>query len=377
MGKSRYGQPDEGRPPVLEDVARMAEVSAMTVSRVLKSPEKVRPETRDRVMAAVRHLDYRPKIAARVSAAGGSGVLGVVTADSPLFGTAPILHAIEQAARRHDYLISVVGIEKPDARSLGESVGLLLGLPVDGIIMAAPLESAVDGLHGLPPDLPLVVADATGDIPFPTVAVDQHAGAVRAVRHLLSLGHETVWHLAGPAGWVNAVSRQSAWREVLENAGRPVPEPIIGDWSARSGYEQGRLIARDPAVTAVFAANDAMALGLQRALSEAGRPVPGEVSVVGFDDVPGSGYHVPPLTTVHQNFAEVGRRAVELLLKRLAEPAMTQGALPRSLIEPDLVVRESTGCCRWIRGHRNGDPTIGVLFVTLVITNILRNKCDR
>jgi len=197
-------------------------------------------------------------------------------------------------------------------------------------------------LRSLPADLPMVVVAAAEDVPFPIAAIDQRAGAARAVRHLLSLGHETVWHLAGPADWVDAGCRRDAWREVLESEGRPVPEPIIGDWSARSGYEQGRLIARDAGITAVFAANDAMALGLQRALWEAGRPVPDEVSVVGFDDVPESGYLVPPLSTVHQDFGEVGRRAVRLLLDQLTEPKAAAAPPPRSLIEPELVIREST-----------------------------------
>ena len=345
MDESGSGRPDEDRPPVLEDVAKLADVSAMTVSRVLNSPEKVRPQTRDRVMAAVRRLGYRPKIVARVPPVGGSGILGVITVDSPLFGPASTLFAVEQAARRHDYLISVIRLDMPGRRALGESVGLLRGLPVDGIIVSAPVEPALDGLRSLPADLPVVVVDAAENLPFPVTAIDQRAGAQRAVRHLLGLGHETVWHLAGPADWVDAGCRQDAWREVLQSEGRPVPEPIIGDWSARSGYEQGRLIARDPAVTAVFAANDAMALGLQRALWEAGRPVPDAVSVVGFDDVPESGYLVPPLSTVHQDFSEVGHRAVRLLLEQLDgpdEPEAAPTAPLRSLIEPKLVVRGST-----------------------------------
>ena len=342
MEESGNFRPDEGRPPVLEDVAKLADVSAMTVSRVLNSPEKVRPQTRDRVMAAVRQLGYRPKIAARVPSAGGSGILGVVTVDSPLYGPASTLFAVEQAAGRHDYLTSAIRLDVLGCGALGESIGLLRGLPVDGIIVATPVQPAVDGLRSLPADLPMVVVAAAEDVPFPIAAIDQHAGAARAVRHLLSLGHETVWHLAGPADWVDAGCRRDAWREVLESEGRPVPEPIIGDWSARSGYEQGRLIARDAGITAVFAANDAMALGLQRALWEAGRPVPDEVSVVGFDDVPESGYLVPPLSTVHQDFGEVGRRAVRLLLDQLTEPEAAAAPPPRCLIEPELVIREST-----------------------------------
>jgi DNA-binding LacI/PurR family transcriptional regulator len=202
-------------------------------------------------------------------------------------------------------------------------------------------------LRELPSDTPLVAVGAGGDVPFPAVAVDHRAGAERAVRHLLSLGHETVVHLAGPADWVDASGRVDGWRAALEAAGREVPEMPAGDWSARSGYEHGRQIAADREVTAVFAANDAMALGLLRALREAGRDVPGEVSVVGFDDVPEAAYFPPPLTTVRQNFAEVGRRAFDLLIERIgAARAAEPRTGTRRVVEPELVVRESTGTRR-------------------------------
>jgi DNA-binding LacI/PurR family transcriptional regulator len=212
----------------------------------------------------------------------------------------------------------------------------------------APHESAADGLKELPSDTPLVAVGAGGDVPFPAVAVDHRAGAERAVRHLLSLGHETVLHLAGPADWVDASGRADGWRAALEAAGREVPDAPTGDWSARSGYEIGRQIAAEPEVTAVFAANDAMALGLLRALREAGRDVPGEVSVVGFDDVPEAAYFPPPLTTVRQNFAEVGRRAFAQLLNRIegASRPVPDPAAARRVVEPELVVRESTGVRR-------------------------------
>src|SRR5919109_1060217 len=122
-----------------------------------------------------------------------------------------MFRAIGRPARRHGHLISVVRVDASDRRALSESLGLLRRLPADGIIIGAPLESVVDGLRGLPPDLPLVVAGAAENVPFPVVAVDQRAGAARAVRHMLSLGHETVWHLAGPAGWADAGSRRDGW----------------------------------------------------------------------------------------------------------------------------------------------------------------------
>jgi DNA-binding LacI/PurR family transcriptional regulator len=325
------------------DVAALAGVSAMTVSRVLNSPEKVRPQTRARVLAAMRELDYRPNSAARVLATGRSGVLGVVSFDTTLYGPASMLYSIERAARAAEYAINIASTSTLTRRSIEDGVERLRAQSVDGVIIIAPHQSAAEMLRGLPPDLPVVVVGAGDDVQVPVAAIDNRAGAVRVTRHLLSLGHETVWHIAGPSDWIDSSTRVDGWREVLEAHGRQVPEPLSGDWSARAGYEQGRLLAADPDVTAVFAANDPMALGLLRALREAGRRVPEEVSVAGFDDVPEAPYFAPPLTSVRQPFGDVGRHAFQLLLERIdgAPPSREQGA-PRRTVEPELVVREST-----------------------------------
>jgi DNA-binding LacI/PurR family transcriptional regulator len=155
----------------------------------------------------------------------------------------------------------------------------------------------------------------------------------------LSLGHQTVWHVAGPTDWLEARQRTAGWRRTLEEAGAEVPPPLPGDWSARSGYDAGRVLARMPDVTAIFAANDSMAVGIMRAFHEAGRPIPGAVSLVGFDDVPEAAYYSPPLTTIRQDFGEVGRRSLALLLDQIeagSRPAQ------RHVVETTLVVRDST-----------------------------------
>ncbi|MBA8952031.1 LacI family DNA-binding transcriptional regulator [Actinomadura namibiensis] len=326
------------RAAVMEDVAARAGVSAMTVSRVLNTPEKVRPQTRARVLAAMRELDYRPNSAARVLATGRSGVLGVVSFDTTLYGPASMLYGIEQAARGAEYTVTIASLRTLTRGAIEEGVDRLRSQSVDGVIVIAPHLSAAEGLRRLPPDLPLVAVGAADDLPVPVAAVDHRAGAVRATRHLLSLGHRTVHHIAGPMDWVDSDARVAGWRHALAEAGREAPDPLPGDWSARSGYEQGRVLAADPEVTAVFAANDPMALGLLRALREAGRDVPGEVSVAGFDDVPEAPFFAPPLTSVRQPFGEVGRLAFQMLLERI------DGAegVPRRTVEPELVVREST-----------------------------------
>ncbi|GAA3236999.1 LacI family DNA-binding transcriptional regulator [Nonomuraea helvata] len=324
---------------MLMDVAVLAGVSAMTVSRVLNAPDRVRAETRARVLAAVRELDYRPNQAARQLVTGRSGVLGVVSIDTTLYGPASTLYCIEQAARNAGFNVSIASLPSLNRRSMEEGVERLRAQAVDGVIIVAPHESAADGLRHLPPEMPVVAVDAGDDIPVPVAKVDQRAGAVRVTRHLLSLGHRTVWHVAGPVDWLDSNGRIEGWRQVLESADRPVPEVLRGDWSSRSGYQLGRELAQDPEVTAVFVANDQMALGVLRALREAGRRVPEDVSVAGFDDIPESAYFWPPLTTVRQNFGEVARHAFHLLLDRMA------GTEPdrRRLVEPELVVRESTG----------------------------------
>ncbi|MBO3752032.1 LacI family DNA-binding transcriptional regulator [Streptosporangiaceae bacterium NEAU-GS5] len=318
------------------DVADLAGVSAMTVSRVLNSPEKVRPETRDRVLQAVRALGYRPNSAARVLVTGKSGVLGVVSIDTTLYGPASTLYAIERAAREHDYLVSIASLSALNRRSIEEGVERLRQQSVDGIIIIAPHESATEGLRHLPPDLPVVDVGGGEDVHVPATAVDQRAGAVRATRHLLSLGHRTVWHISGPPNWIDASGRIDGWRAVLAAEGREIPVPLVGDWSAHSGYELGKRLPLE--VTAIFAGNDQMAMGLFRALRESGRRVPEDVSVVGFDDMPEAAYFWPPLTTVRQNFGEVGRHAFALLRDRISGRESER----RRLVEPELVVREST-----------------------------------
>jgi DNA-binding LacI/PurR family transcriptional regulator len=175
------------------------------------------------------------------------------------------------------------------------------------------------------------------------VAIDNLSGAAQATRHLLDLGHETVHHIAGPETWLDAQERVEGWRRALRFAGAPEPALLRGDWSARSGYEIGHQLAAMPEVTAVLCGNDPMALGLLRAFAEHGRRVPAEVSVVGFDDVPEAAFFLPPLTTVRQDFGELGRRALHLLLDRISGGDGDRPALP---IEPELVVRASAGPAR-------------------------------
>jgi DNA-binding LacI/PurR family transcriptional regulator len=169
--------------------------------------------------------------------------------------------------------------------------------------------------------------------------VDQFAGAEAATRHLLDLGHRTVWHVAGPEDWLEAGERVRGWRAALKAAGARPPPMLRGDWSARSGYELGERLANEPGATAVFVGNDQMALGLLRRLHEVGRQAPRQMSVVGFDDIPEAAYFTPPLTTVRQDFTEVGRRCLHVLLGQLERRTRVHA---RVVVPAELVVRQST-----------------------------------
>jgi len=299
----------------------------------------VRPETRDRVLSAMRELGYRPNPMARALATGRSNTLGVVSFDTTLYGPASTMLGIERAAHEAGYFTIIASLKALDRASVPEAIERLRRHGVDGILVIAPLEEAADAaLHAPVGDLPLVAVEAGPAAGVPVVAIDQFAGAVSATRHLLDLGHETVWHVAGPQNFIEAQRRVEGWRTALEDAGAPVPEPQFGDWSARSGYRVGRALCVDSSVTAIFVANDQMALGVLRALHEQDRHIPREVSVVGFDDIPESPYFTPPLTTVKQDFDEMGKRSVQLLLRMMAGENVEAGASVKS----ELCVRAST-----------------------------------
>ncbi|HUB42033.1 MAG TPA: LacI family DNA-binding transcriptional regulator [Streptosporangiaceae bacterium] len=325
--------------PVMADVARHAGVSHQTVSRVLNGHPNVSPETRADVLAAIRVLGYRPNAAARTLVTGRTNMLGVISFDTTLYGPATMLYGIQRAAHP-GYTVTVASLPGYGRKSLPEAVERFLGQGVDGIIVIAPEDSAVDALTELVADTPLVAVGCGTRAPLPSVAIDNLAGAAQATRHLLDLGHETVHHVAGPESWLDAQDRAAGWRQALVAADAPEPELMRGDWSARSGYEIGHRLAAMPHVTAVLCSNDSMALGVLRALAERGRQVPADVSVVGFDDVPEAAFCLPPLTTVRQDLGELGRRALHLLMDRISgEPA---GA-PRVPIAPELIVRASSG----------------------------------
>ncbi|SPE99585.1 LacI family DNA-binding transcriptional regulator [Streptomyces sp. MA5143a] len=334
-----------GSRPVMDDVARLAGVSKQTVSRVLNDNPAVRPETREAVRAAMRTLGYRPSRSARSLASGRTRMLGVISFDAARYGPASTLTAINTAAQDAGYLVSSIALDTADRDTVVQAVDRLSAEGADGIIAIAPQRPVATALASARPDTPLVMLDNGLGDGTPVVSSDFRAGARLATEHLLGLGHSTVWHIAGPTGWTSADRRAASWRDTLAGAGAPVHEPLVGDWSADSGYALGRRLADSPDVTAVFVSNDQMALGLLRALHEAGRRVPDDVSVVGYDDIPEAAHLLPPLTTIRTDYSEIGTRSLRLLLTQLDDPADTEEppAKTEQVVPVELIVRRSTG----------------------------------
>ncbi|MFC8348320.1 LacI family DNA-binding transcriptional regulator [Streptomyces sp. NPDC057280] len=323
----------------MADVARLAGVSSQTVSRVSNGYAGVNEETRRQVLDAMRELGYRPNSAARALKRGEFRTLGVITFSLATTGNVRTLEAIATAAAAEGYAVTLLPLSVPTQDEVRGAFSRLQELAVDAVIVIMEVHLLDAATINMPPRVQVVVADSDAGDRYTVVDTDQAGGSRTAVEHLLGLGHHTVWHLAGPEDSYAAQRRSDAWQATLTEAGRPVPPLVRGDWSAESGYRAGLELAAQEDCTAVFTANDQMALGLLRALHEGGRRVPQDVSVIGFDDIAEASSFLPPLTTVHQDFAEVGRLCVQAVLRKLRHDGTTHGT---TLVPTRLIIREST-----------------------------------
>jgi DNA-binding LacI/PurR family transcriptional regulator len=333
-------------------VASLAGVSHQTVSRVLNGHPNIRRETRDRVLEVIEAVDYRPNRAAKALATRKYSRIGVLVDSAVQYGPNSTLRAIEAAARETGYTVSSITVAEDRAVSAKVAVDHLMDQGVDALCVVAPRSSSVDLLRELSPGIPTLVVKATPDKTFLTASVDQQLGASLAVQHLIGLGHREILHLAGPLDWLDAKGRERGWRAEMQAAGLRERPIVVGDWTSDAGYELGRSFDAVPDFTAVFAGNDQMALGLVHGLSERGIRVPEDVSVIGFDDLPDARHFLPPLTTVRQDFHALGGRSVEALLAVLEGRDMPR----RSLIAPELVVRQSSARPRPPAGGADSEP---------------------
>ncbi|SDM43597.1 LacI family DNA-binding transcriptional regulator [Ensifer sp. YR511] len=330
--------------PKIKDIAERAGVSVATVSRALSGSSLVTDETRQRINALARELNYRPNVSARNLRTRRSMSVLLVVRDvgNPFY--LEILKGVEATAREAGYAVLMGNTENDPDREV-EYFNMLRDGHADGMILMTgklpppePGESA--DLSHLPVVIALEMIEGSG---FPHVQIDNVAAAEAAVDHLIALGHRRIAHIAGPLPEVMALHRRDGYRAAMKAAGLAVPEgyEVRGDYLLESGEAcASDLFALPEPPTAIFAANDEMAYGAIHALRRLGRDVPGDVSVVGFDDLYLSKAFYPPLTTVSQPRADIGRTAMSQLLNVLSDGDVA--AEPAIVLPTTLNIRGST-----------------------------------
>jgi LacI family transcriptional regulator len=328
----------------IHDVAKRAGVSVATVSRVLNGKELVREETSRQVQAAAKSLRYVPNVAARSLSIRRSQTIGIVLPDVHGEFFSEIIRGIDVAARHAGYHILVSGSHSDPGEML-EVLETMHGR-VDGLVVMAP-DLSLASLRGpLAPGLPLVLLNSTGG-GFDAITIDNYGGARAMMRHLAELGHERVAFIKGPAQNGDARERLRGFRHAMRALGPAAVRALelAGDFTEESGYDAAKVVVKQrPRPTAIFAANDAMAIGALSALADLGVDVPRRMSVAGFDDIPIARYVAPPLTTIRVDIAELGRRAFALLLDALGGPSSASHR--QECIGTTLVVRTSSASPR-------------------------------
>jgi DNA-binding LacI/PurR family transcriptional regulator len=331
--------------PSMADVARLAGVSSQTVSRVSNGHSNVDEQTRARVMQAMQTLGYRPNGAARALKSGRFHTIGVIMTTLQTFGNMRTLDAIAREAAHADYSVTLLPISDPTLSRVSGAYQRLNAQAVDGAVIVLEARLLDQAEFALPPGIPVVVIDSGAGAGYTVVDTDQALGARQATEHLLGLGHRQVWHIAGPETAFSAAHRAESWRRTLTEAGIAPPPVLRGDWTCEAGYRHGLALGGRDDVTAIFAANDQMALGVMQALHELGRDIPGDISIVGFDDMEEARSFWPPLTTIRQDFTAVGRLSIRTLLRKVSgqKASGAESDSDKITVPTRLIVRSSTG----------------------------------
>ena len=320
------------------DVAKLAGVSHQTVSRVLNNHSSLKPATREKVEKAITELSYRPSNAARQLVTSQSRLIGVLIAEADLYGPASILNAMEKVARLEGYSLISIAVSADSRESWREAIDQLRNLDIDGVITIALPSEIVKEIENSLDGAVIVIVDSEPSKKFDVVNMDNVYGATLATQYLIDAGHTEILHVTGPENGYEADKRKVGYETTMKNA-KLKPEVIVGDWSIAKGFEAGVKVSKmKKRPTAVFCANDHLALGMMKAFNEAGIDVPGDISIIGFDNIPESGYLIPALTTVGQNFDEIGNNAIEKMLLQLREGSKKEAVM----IKPALVLRSST-----------------------------------
>lgn len=305
----------------IRDVAQHAGVSHQTVSRVINGVERVNPETRQKVEAAIAELGYSPNAIARFMAKGRTGTLACFAPNLTDYTFASLIEGAQKEAREQGYFL--FSASAPDEATFGDLLEqFVTSHHCEGLMVINPY---ADGRHELlPADFPLVLAGARPrENALNSVALDDVAVGRQATQHLLDLGHRRIGMITGPLAEDCSQDRLQGFEMSLQ-AANLTPEPALiieGNWLATSGYDAFmQFAAAGDLPTAIFAQNDQMALGLLRAAREHGLHLPDDLSVIGVDDIPLVSYFDPPLTTIRQDFEQIGREATRLLLRAIHDP---------------------------------------------------------
>jgi DNA-binding LacI/PurR family transcriptional regulator len=326
--------------PTMVDVANLSGVSYQTVSRVINNHPYVSKETRQRVQAAIDTLGYRPSKAATKLASKSSKIIATVLYGSWLSGLAEIALNVELAAKTSGFDVILINITEP-RRQLVEALENVKAWAVDGIILIVPVQTlSLEEIQAICMDTPFVFVDAHQAKNIPSVVIDEAYGTRQLAEHLIGQGHTQVGEISGPLDWFNAQVRHRACIKTFEDHDLAPPVHIEANWTVSGGYRAAkRLLADYHSLTAIIVANDSMALGVMRALYEAGLSVPQDVSVVGFDDIPEAAYFIPSLTTVRRNLIQLGMTGFEHLIKRMDD---LEAPPQQHVIVPRIMFRSST-----------------------------------
>lgn len=314
----------------IRDVAAAAGVSHQTVSRVINGHANLRESTRQRVLDAMEELQFRPNRAARALVTKESRIIGALVASGAEYGPTASLQAVQTAANEAGYVVDAAHIDSADRASIEAALDRLMGHAVEGLVLLAPQSRTLEVIEQLSIRIPFVTVHSLHSQDH-RMSVDQLAGARLATRHLLELGHRQVVHVPGPEEWVETQARREGYLEEMGDWGLEPAIVAAGEWTADSGYRVGRELCGRRRFSAAVCGNDHIALGMVHAYAEAGLRVPEDFSIVGFDDVPEAAHFLPPLTTVRQDFPELGRRCIAVLLAELrgGVPATAGDVAPR------------------------------------------------
>lgn len=351
------------------EVARLAGVSHQTVSRVINHSPDVSDATRAKVEHAIAQLGYRRSNSARALASQRSRTVGLIACSIDYYGPISTLASIETGVRHHDMFLSVVIVPKDefDRQGFDSAARSLSEQDVDALVFIAPTDATMLAALRMNTVVPRVIITSThGAVtveeakalsgtksPVAFLGIDQW-NAVRDVADMLyGLGHRNTLYLNGPSNWRDATTRRMAWEHYCDRLGMATRAVDVDSWDAQDAYRvvTDMLNDRGPAdgtscPTAIVTANDNQAAAVMRALHERGLRIPEDVSVVGFDDIPGADNYYPPLTTVHPRFDQVGVHATACLLSLLGEaepPKFERTAHGTGLVPADLVRRDSVG----------------------------------